>query len=88
VNSQHGVESPLVNDAPNDTDLTPRAAEGVLGLARRCSVDIPLLLTDKVMPGLSGHDLAPTLIVLRPRLRKPFTLEAITCKAREACDAA
>jgi hypothetical protein len=85
VNSQHGVESPLVKDAPNDTNLTLRAAEAVRGLARRYSVDIPMRLTDKVMPGLSGHDLAPNLIVVRPRLRKPLTLAAITCKA---CDAA
>ena len=90
-------------------------------MARRRSISrarftgpIQLLLTDIVMPGLSGPDLAERLTRMRPGLRvlyisgyteegshrarharrgvsflqKPFTLDALARKVREALDVA
>jgi two-component system cell cycle sensor histidine kinase/response regulator CckA len=58
------------------------SAEAALDLARRYSGHIHLLLTDVVMPGLSGHDLAKQLAALRPDVRviymSGYTDDAIT----------
>jgi PAS domain S-box-containing protein len=92
------------------------AANGAqaLDLAARFTGPIQLLLTDIVMPGLSGPDLAERLTRMRPGLRvlyisgyteegltahgmpgagvsflqKPFTLDALARKVREALDVA
>ena len=58
-----------------------RVATGYAGL-------IHLLLTDVVMPGASGHDLAQQLGLQRPAMKvlsKPFTIERLTEKVRERC---
>ena len=62
--------------------LEAPSAEAALDLARRYSGDIHVLLTDVVMPGLSGPDLARQLVVLRPAVRviymSGYTDDAIT----------
>jgi two-component system cell cycle sensor histidine kinase/response regulator CckA len=49
--------------------LEAPSAEAALDLAQRYSGPIHVLLTDVVMPGLSGHDLAQRLAALRPEIR-------------------
>src|SRR3989449_934314 len=62
--------------------LEAPSAEAALDLARRYSGDIHVLLTDVVMPGLSGPDLARQLVALRPAVRviymSGYTDDAIT----------
>ena len=62
--------------------LEAPSAEAALDLAQRYSGPIHLLLTDVVMPGLSGHDLAERLATLRPETRviymSGYTDDAIT----------
>jgi len=62
--------------------LEAPSAEAALDLAQRYSGDIHVLLTDVVMPGLSGHDLAKQLVALRPNVRviymSGYTDDAIT----------
>ena len=50
------------------------AADGpsALALARDCTDRIDLLLTDVVMPGMNGRELAETLLIERPRTRVLF----------------
>ena len=75
----------LVEDAPSMRDLTARilrrqgytvleAADGeeALRLAREHSDGIHLLLTDVVMPGISGKDLADRLGAIAPSLKVLF----------------
>jgi PAS domain S-box-containing protein len=88
-------------------------AEDALSYARRHETELHLLLTDLVMPGMSGWDLAEEIRTLRPGvaiifmsgyserairdrhtldsvgtfLNKPFSLEALALKVREALDA-
>ncbi len=47
-------------------------AESALGLAAAHSETLDLLLTDVIMPGLSGAELANRLTALRPRIRVLF----------------
>src|SRR6267378_2762835 len=64
------------------TVLESPSAEAALDLAHRYSGRIHLLLTDVVMPGMSGRALALRLVELRPELRviymSGYTGEAIT----------
>jgi CheY-like chemotaxis protein len=48
-------------------------AEAALGVASREANPIHLLLTDLVMPGMSGRDLASRMAVLRPSIRIVLT---------------
>ena len=50
------------------------AADGpsALALARGCTDRIDLLLTDVVMPGMNGRELAEALLIERPRTRVLF----------------
>jgi len=62
--------------------LEAPSAEAALDLAHRHSGPIHVLLTDVVMPGMNGRDLARRLAELRPELRviymSGYTGEAIT----------
>ncbi len=64
------------------TVLEAPSGEAALDVARRYSGAIHLLLTDVVMPGMSGHDLAKRLAALRPEVRvvymSGYTDDAIT----------
>ncbi len=64
------------------TVLEAPSAEAALDVARHYSGAIHLLLTDVVMPGMSGHDLAKRLAALRPEVRvvymSGYTDDAIT----------
>jgi two-component system cell cycle sensor histidine kinase/response regulator CckA len=64
------------------TVLEAPSGEAALDLAQRYSGPIDLLLTDVVMPGMSGRALALRLAPLRPRMRtiymSGYTDEAIT----------
>ncbi len=64
------------------TVLEAPSAEAALDLAQRHSGPLHLLLTDVVMPGMSGRALASRLVELRPELRviymSGYTDEAIT----------
>lgn len=51
------------------TVFAAASAEDALQLARDCSGDIHLLLTDVVMPGMNGHELAQMLKRERPSLK-------------------
>ena len=51
------------------TVLLATSAEEAMHIASTHEGDIDLLLTDAMMPGQSGIDLARTLIAQRPRLR-------------------
>ena len=83
---------------------------GALEVAKRHSGQIHLLLTDILMPGMNGGELARHLLLIRPGVRvifmsgysdeaiqangiltpgatflqKPFSLEELTCRLREA----
>ena len=89
-----------------DASDGPRALE----VAERHDGQIHLLLTDVLMPGMNGGELARRLLLVRPGIRvifmsgysteaintngiltpgarflqKPFTLEELTCRLREA----
>jgi two-component system, cell cycle sensor histidine kinase and response regulator CckA len=52
--------------------LEARDAEEAMGFARAEGLAIHLLLTDIVMPGLNGRDLAETVLTLRPELKVVF----------------
>jgi CheY-like chemotaxis protein len=62
--------------------LEAPSAEAALDVADRYSGPIHLLLTDVIMPGLSGRDLAVRLVALRPDVRviymSGYTDDAIT----------
>ena len=62
--------------------LEAPSAEAALDVAQRYSGPIHLLLTDVIMPGLSGRDLAVRLATLRPETRviymSGYTDDAIT----------
>jgi DNA-binding NtrC family response regulator len=62
--------------------LEAPSAEAALDVADRYSGPIHLLLTDVIMPGLSGRDLAVRLAVVRPEVRviymSGYTDDAIT----------
>ena len=64
------------------TVLEASSAHAALDLAQRHSGPLHLLLTDVVMPGMSGRTLAVRLLELRPELRviymSGYTDEAIT----------
>ncbi|HEX4627820.1 MAG TPA: PAS domain S-box protein [Gemmatimonadales bacterium] len=64
------------------TVLEAPSAEVALDVAARYSGAIHLLLTDVVMPGMSGHELAKQLSALRPEVRviymSGYTDDAIT----------
>ncbi len=75
----------LVEDEPAILRLTTRMLEllgyrvltadspgAALDLARQCAGEIHLVMTDVVMPGMNGRDLAQRLSVVRPRLRRLF----------------
>ncbi len=90
------------------------AADGpaALDIAARHEGTIHLLLTDILMPGMNGGELARRLLLARPAVRvifmsgyspeavttngiltpgakflqKPFSLEELTCRLREALD--
>ena len=83
---------------------------GALDVAARHDGQIHLLLTDIVMPGMNGAELARRLLLVRPEMRvifmsgysdeaiqtngmltsgarflqKPFSIEELTCRLREA----
>jgi two-component system cell cycle sensor histidine kinase/response regulator CckA len=85
---------------------------GALQVAERHEGPIHLLLTDILMPGMNGGELARRLLLARPGLRvifmsgysdeaittngvltpgakflqKPFSIEELTCRLREALD--
>jgi CheY-like chemotaxis protein len=72
----------LVEDEPAVRELTrmvlsergysvieAQNAEDAVRLARKHGAEIHLLLTDVVMPGMSGHDLAKRLTAQHPNLR-------------------
>jgi two-component system, cell cycle sensor histidine kinase and response regulator CckA len=89
-----------------DASDGPRALE----VAERHKGQIHLLLTDILMPGMNGGELARRLLLVRPGMRvlfmsgysdeavqtngvltpgaiflqKPFTIEELTCRLREA----
>ena len=52
--------------------LTAEDGEAALAVAASCSQPIQLLLTDIVMPGMNGRDLATALESLRPNIRHLF----------------
>ena len=52
--------------------LTADSPGAALDLARQCAGEIHLVMTDVVMPGMNGRDLAQRLSVVRPRLRRLF----------------
>jgi CheY-like chemotaxis protein len=54
------------------TILAAEDGEEAIDLSRKHAGDIELLLTDVIMPGMSGHELARRLLVERPRLRALF----------------
>jgi two-component system, cell cycle sensor histidine kinase and response regulator CckA len=64
------------------TVLEASSGEVALDVAARYSGAIHLLLTDVVMPGMSGHDLAIQLAAVRPEVRviymSGYTDDAIT----------
>ncbi|MEZ4373104.1 MAG: response regulator [Polyangiaceae bacterium] len=90
--------------------ISARNGEEGLQIGRERLDEIDILLTDVVMPGMSGHDLYHALLALRPDLRvvfmsgythnviaaqgvleegvhllhKPFTLEQLSDKLRDA----
>jgi CheY-like chemotaxis protein len=51
------------------TVLVARDGEEALRLAEQCAGPIHLLLTDVVMPGMSGHELAARLAPVRPEIK-------------------
>jgi two-component system, cell cycle sensor histidine kinase and response regulator CckA len=53
--------------------LAASGAEEALAIGRRFDRDIDLLLTDVVIPGINGHELAERLVASRPRLKVLFT---------------
>lgn len=81
--SREGYETILlVEDEPAVRELThmvlrergysvieAQNAEDALRLAKKHGLEIHLLLTDVVMPGMSGHDLAKRLTAQHPNLR-------------------
>ena len=62
--------------------LEAASAEAALDVAQRYSGPIHVLLTDVIMPGMSGRDLAARLATLRPETRviymSGYTDDAIT----------
>jgi two-component system cell cycle sensor histidine kinase/response regulator CckA len=54
------------------TVLAAAAPREAIRLARECVGEIHLLLTDVVMPGMNGRDLARNLLVLHPHLKRLF----------------
>ena len=55
------------------TVIAAQNSEDAVRLAGRHDSEIHLLLTDVVMPGMSGHDLASHLTALHPNLRVLYT---------------
>jgi PAS domain S-box-containing protein len=51
------------------TVLVATSPQQAIELERDCQVDIDLLVTDLVMPGMNGHELAERLIASRPGLK-------------------
>jgi len=52
--------------------LTAATAEGALEIAQRFQGEIDLLVTDLVMPGLGGHEMADRLSLMRPNMKVLF----------------
>ena len=83
TDSRHGSETVLLvedDDAVRDlahdilqtagyTVLVARQGAEVLGMSERCVGPIHLMLTDVVMPGMTGRQLADRLAVLRPTMK-------------------
>lgn len=71
VEDEPGVRSLAQNvlEASGYRVLSAENADAALTLASRFPDDIQLLLTDVVMPGKSGRDLAEQLQVVRPRIK-------------------
>jgi len=86
VNYQHGTETILLVDDEESlrtvvTDLLTQlgyqmlsagSGEEAIQLARKYSSRIDLLLTDVIMDGLGGPDLAKTLLQSRPEMKVVF----------------
>jgi len=66
------VTCQLFLEALGYTVLTAEVPEKALQLSDEYSGRIHLLITDMVMPGMTGHDLADRLIRLRPELKCLF----------------
>ena len=107
-----GIRSPLRRLLVAQGYRVLDASDGpaALDVAQRYNGRIHLLLTDILMPGMNGGELARRLLLLRPELRvifmsgysseaihtngiltpgarflqKPFSLEELTCRLREA----
>ena len=59
--------------AEHYTVLSARSAEEALDIARRQTRPIALLLTDLIMPGMGGTQLAAELKVLQPNIKVILT---------------
>jgi two-component system cell cycle sensor histidine kinase/response regulator CckA len=107
-----GIRAPLrrLLTAQGYRVLDASDGPGALEVAERHNGQIHLLLTDILMPGMNGGELARRLLVIRPGMRvvfmsgysdeaidtngiltpgaiflqKPFTVEELTCRLREA----
>jgi len=107
-----GIRSPLrrLLLAQGYRVLDAADGPGALEVAERHQGTIHLLLTDILMPGMNGGELARRLLLVRPGVRvifmsgysteavhshgiltpgarflqKPFSLEELTCRLREA----
>jgi two-component system cell cycle sensor histidine kinase/response regulator CckA len=63
-----GLASTILS-AENYTVLAARSGEEALDIARRQTRPIALLLTDMIMPGMGGAELAAELRMLQPNIK-------------------